>query len=481
MLADMFGMFSFVRLFGLASVGGRKRLLCRTLGDALARQPASAASLYQRVSGDRVLSAYLAEIDQAAARSDGGGVQDLADELIAAAPGSSGFAGGTRVGLALHLEVIHRLAKASLVGKLDPVVGSAAAESLLSSLLARAGLPATGGESGEAARPHAAAVLGQTSRYLAWLGSTSLMLSARRVTTPAAARELVAFTVGYRQRVLRVVDPDPPSASGPAELGTPLTAAVCVLAWCRDFCEFHGAHQAAGLYPVYEILTGTKFLGNYWDGDSVLMGLRDALFGRGAAVATSAAAVARDAFGTVGEFDRVWTLISAGAVATLRDVRVAHPAELIRPEFTPDRQLLGAYLRSYASHRYVATAGQAMIALTGVVGCAGAAGGLWERMRAISAVGGWTAPMPAVEPHRRLSACVLAVASRLAPLAPGESDRQLRVFLTGLPAPVLEATAELAARVLPGSAGFRERGAEDSVVEGLRVLQLVGTHRVGAR
>jgi len=232
---------------------------------------------------------------------------------------------------------------------------------------------------------------------------------------------------------------------------------------------------------VYEILTGTKLLGNYWDGDSVLMGLRDALFGRGAAVATSAAAVARDAFGTVGEFDRVWTLISAGAVATLRDVRVAHPAELIRPEFTPDRQLLGAYLRSYASHRYVATAGQAMIALTGVVGCAGAAGGLWERMRAISAVGGWTAPMPAVEPHRRLSACVLAVASRLAPLAPGESDRQLRVFLTGLPAPVLEATAELAARVLPGSAGFRERGAEDSVVEGLRVLQLVGTHRVGAR
>jgi hypothetical protein len=33
------------------------------------------------------------------------------------------------------------------------------------------------------------------------------------------------------------------------------------------------------MYPVYEILTGTKFLGNYWDGDSVLAALRDAWFG----------------------------------------------------------------------------------------------------------------------------------------------------------------------------------------------------------
>jgi hypothetical protein len=32
LLADVFGMFSFVRLFGLASAGGRQRLLCRTLG-----------------------------------------------------------------------------------------------------------------------------------------------------------------------------------------------------------------------------------------------------------------------------------------------------------------------------------------------------------------------------------------------------------------------------------------------------------------
>jgi len=62
----------------------------------------------------------------------------------------------------------------------------------------------------------------------------------------------------------------------------------------------------------------------------VLTGLRDALFTSGLA-ANPAADAARQAFGTAGQFDRIWTLISVGAIATLRDVRQAHPPELIRP------------------------------------------------------------------------------------------------------------------------------------------------------
>jgi hypothetical protein len=185
----------------------------------------------------------------------------------------------------------------------------------------------------------------------------------------------------------------------------------------------------------------------------------------------------------VGEFDRVWTLISAGAIATLRNRRVAHPPELIRPDFTPDPQLLGAFVRTFASHRYFRTADEAMTALAGVVGCAGPPGGLWDRVRAVRVCSGWVAPMPVVEPHRRLAACVLTVASRLAPLAAGESDRQLRVFLGRLPRPVLEATARLTSRGLPVSvsADLPSHGPEDTVIDGLRVLQLVGTHRVSAR
>ncbi len=93
----------------------------------------------------------------------------------------------------------------------------------------------------------------------------------------------------------------------------------------------------------------------------------------------------------------------------------------------------------------------------------------------------WMAPVPVTDPHRRLTACVLAAASRLAPLAAGDPDTPLRSFLAGLPEPVLAAAARLAARTLPGSAGLVDTDPAEAVAEGLRVVQLVGTHRVNTR
>ncbi|MGH3219877.1 MAG: hypothetical protein ACRDPY_14430 [Streptosporangiaceae bacterium] len=472
LLADVFGMFSFVRLFGLASADGRKRLLRRTLAGAISNVTAPAAGSQQRMRTDHVLNAYLGQLDEAAARSDGNGIRDLADQL-ATIPGT---ASGT-ASVALHLDVVHRLMKAALVGKLDPVVASGAAEVLTGSLLTRIS-PAPGNRTGQPDPRQAAAVMAQASRYLAWLASTSLKLSAQDVTTAAAARELVAFSLRVRTQILRLADPDPPYAAGTADLGTPLSDTVSVLAWINGFTEFHGACQAAGLYPVFEILAGTKFLGNYWDGDSVLTGLREALFTPGTA-ANPAAVATRQSFGKIEEFDRIWTLISVGAIATLRDVRVAHPPGLIRPEFTADPQLLGAYLRTFASHRYFSTAAQAMTALTLTIGHTGKPGDLWHQVRAATAPVGWAVPMPTIEAHQRPSACVLAIASRLAPLTAGESDHQLRTFLTGLPGQVLEATATLAARTLPElePASPGASNAAELITTRLRVLQLVGTHR----
>jgi len=475
LLADFFGMFSFIRLFGLASADGRKRLLSRTLTGALTEVSGPAAELRRRMNEDRLLSAYLGQIDDAAARSDGSGVRDLTDELATAGDASSGPAT-----VALHLEVVHRLARAALVGKLDPVVASAAAEMLIGSLLARAAATPENGADQEQAQ-HAAAVMAQTSRYLAWLASTSLTLSAREVIAASAARELVALSIRLRQRVLRIADPDPPYVAGAADLGTPLSDTPGVLAWIGGFTEFHGSHQAAGLYPVFEILTGTKFLGNYWDCDSILTGLRESLFTPGTA-RTPAAQAARLAFGTLGEFDRIWTLISVGAIATLRDVRVDHPPELVRPEFTPDHQLLGAYLRTFASHRYFTTADQAMSALTRTIGHAGQPRDLWQTVRAVAAPVGWSVPMPTVEPQQRPSAFVLAIASRLAPLTASEPDRELRAFLARLPQRTLDATARLASRALPETEPGRRGSADPAdlvIIDRLRVLQLVGTHQAG--
>jgi hypothetical protein len=479
LLADVLGMFSFIRLLGLASASGRKRLLGRTLGRALAHPATAARGRDQGLAEDAIIAAYLGQVDQAAARSDGGGVRDLADELAGASVKRGGQLCTGREALALHLEVVHRLAKAALVGTLDPVVASSSAATLISSLLARISPLQEGGGSGQVPAQQAAAVLGQASRYLAWLASTSLVLSTRQVTAASAARELVAFSVGSREQILRLADPDPPGAA-PHELGTPLKDAACVLAWLADFTEFHGSHQAAGLYPAYEILTGEKFLGNYWDGDSVLGGLRNVLFSASPAQ-TAAAEASRAAFGAASEFDLAWTLMSVGAIATLRDVRLAHPPELIRPEFTPDHQLLGAYLRTFAAHRYFATTEQAMTALTGLVARTGAPGSLWPRVRSVAAYAGWTAPMPVIEPRQRLPACVMAVAIRLAPLAAGEPDRHLRSFLAGLPLPVLEATARLAVRALPDRVpdGPASRGAAHLIASRLRVIQLVGTHAGG--
>jgi hypothetical protein len=87
LLADALGMFSFVRLFGLASADRRKRLLRRNLAGALARVTATpSGTLPQRMGDDPVLNSYLGQLDEAATRSDGNGVRDLADEM---ASGSS--------------------------------------------------------------------------------------------------------------------------------------------------------------------------------------------------------------------------------------------------------------------------------------------------------------------------------------------------------------------------------------------------------
>ena len=243
LLANVFGMFSFIRLFGLASADGRQRLLRRTLASALDTVTTPAPGLQRRMRANPVLNAYLGQLDEAAARSDGNGVRELAEQLSTIPATMNGTAA-----LALHLDVTHRLVKAALVGKLDPVVGSAAAEVLIGSLLTRAATPSAANANAPDAH-RAAGAMAQASRYLAWLASTSLTLSVQDVTTAGAARELVAFSVRARDQILRLADPDPPYAAGVTDMGTPLTDAASVLAWIGGFTEFHGPHQAAGHVP----------------------------------------------------------------------------------------------------------------------------------------------------------------------------------------------------------------------------------------
>ncbi|WP_217545475.1 hypothetical protein [Streptomyces sp. GbtcB6] len=462
LLANIFGIFSFIRLFGLASVGGRNRLLCRTLAESLS-QPGVRVSVHD-FENSSVVNAYLGAINQAVTSNDPTAVRNLVDQLVEVEVGVEAAEGA----ITLHIDVLHRLARAALVSGADPIQATACAHALVDSVVRLCrNLP-------EPALP-----LGALSRYLAWLTNTSLLMSVRGVASNRSARELVALSTDARLKILRCVDPDPKSATNRDELGTLLTKPHQVLMWSSDFAEFHGAHQASAMYGVYEILTGTKFMGNYWDGASILTQLRQALFGADDAVTGPAADAARAAFGDVEEYDHFWALTSVTALATLRDCRVTHPPELVRPEFTPDHQLLGAYLRTFATHRYFTTADEARTALLGLLSRTAPVGSASDRVHHSRVGRTYRVPAPHVEPQQRPAALILAIACRLAPLTPREDDMELRTFLAGLPSTGLKATAVLAARVLPGAA--EETEPIEAVVTGLKALTLVGAHtREGA-
>ncbi|MFE2061611.1 hypothetical protein ACFXDH_04295 [Streptomyces sp. NPDC059467] len=467
LLANIFGIFSFIQLFGLASVGGRNRLLCRTLAEALGQAGAGVGSLSHGIENSPVVNAYLGAISEAVTSNDPTAVRNLVDQLVEAEVAVD----TAENAITLHLDVLHRLARAALVSGADPIQATTCGHALVDSVVRLC-----------RRLPEPAPPLGALSRYLAWLANTASLMSVRGVASNRSARELVALSTDARSRILRCVDPDPKSASGPDELGTLLPDPLQVLMWSSDFAEFHGAHQAGALYGVYEILTGTKFMGNYWDGASILTQLRRSLFGGvDDAVHTPAADAARTAFGSVEEYDHFWALTSVTALATLRDCRVAHPPELVRPEFTPDHQLLGAYLRTFATHRYFGTAEEARTALLRLLSRTAPAGSASERVHHARVGRAYGVPAPYVEPQLRPGAVILAVACRLAPLVPGGDDAELRGFLAMLPSVSLRITAGLAARVLPGAAAVAETDPVEAVVVGLKVLTLVGVHtREGA-
>ncbi|MFF0017085.1 hypothetical protein [Streptomyces sp. NPDC005374] len=461
LLANIYGVFSFVQLFGLASIGGRNQLLRRTLADALARQGGGSrrGSPSAGLEHDPIVNSYLGTLSQAATGNDPTAIRHLVDQLVETEVPVEAVDDTITV----HLDVLHRLVRATLAGGADPIQVVSCAHSLIESVI---------GHCRRLRDP--APPLGALSRYLAWLANTALLMSVRGVASSRAARELAALTTDARLKVLRCVDPDPKSAAHQDELGSILTSPLQVLLWTGDFTEFHGAHQASALYGTYEILTGTKFMGNYWDGASILTQLRRSLYGGHGRVSTPEADAARRAFGPVEDYDHFWALGSVTALATLRDARLPHPPELIRPEFTPDHQLLGAYLRTFATHRYFTTAAQAREALLSLVCRADPPGSTPSEIRQARGGRTYRLPVPLVDPQQRPAAMVLAVACRLAPLAPAESDSELRDFLAVLPVPALQATARLATRVLPGAAG--EIDPVEAVVTGLAVLQLVGAH-----
>ncbi|MEU2622131.1 hypothetical protein ABZ642_29075 [Streptomyces sp. NPDC007157] len=189
LLANIFGIFSFVRLFGLASVGGRNRLLCRTLAEAVGR-PDMGSAAHDFENGP-VVNAYLGAISQAVTSNDPTAVRNLVDQLVEADVAVE----AAENAIALHVDVLHRLARAALVSGADPIQATSCAHALVDSVLRLC-----------RTLPEPAPPLGALSRYLAWLADAALLMSVRGVASNRSARELVALSTDARLKILRCVD-----------------------------------------------------------------------------------------------------------------------------------------------------------------------------------------------------------------------------------------------------------------------------------
>jgi hypothetical protein len=452
--ANVLGIFSFIRLFGIASVGGRSRLLARTLAAALT-DPLSP-------SGAAVVDAYLSAVDQALSGGDQIALRELVRQLVAAGPGPH----CPDAAYDVHFAVLRSLTRSVLLRDGDPESIGARIDDVIRAVIHTARF-----------RPDADGPLGALGRQLGWTARVARTLVARGSAEPRTARQIIVLCHAARLRLARVMDPDPMSPSSADELGTPFPDPLRLLTWLRGFTEYGGAHHSMSYYGVYEILAGRKFTGDAVYGGAVLNQLREDLFGP-APLAGAAADRSRAEFGTVEEFDLFWCRLSVNAIATMNDDRFPVPPEFADPAAKHGVEEKSIELRTYATHRWFHTAPEAMSVLLRLASQSPDRDSLWERTTARQNSRGYDR-VPATPVYRRPAAMVLAVACRLAPLEPEEDDVELAAFLALLPVPVLEAAARLAARVLPGA--DEPTDPAESIIVGLRVLLLLGRHTLAVR
>lgn len=353
--------------------------------------------------------------------------------------------------LELHRYILERLIHAAIFRDFPPDAAGRLAKTLYDSILDRVALLASQAPNSAEIRDDignvtSALLLGIVGRLAAWILSSIYYYCARGDHNSLQFRSFAIASLRTRDRVVRMVDPDQPSSTSVSDLKSILSSPFEVLVWLRCYVELHGSNQAAALYPTYELLTGEKYLRNYWDGASVVSDLRRRLWSTDSND-NAILKETRELFGDQDGFDLFWTSLGVGALATLRDATLTFPIGLIHSEFSPDRRLLSAYVRTYATHRFVRTAEEARSLLNELVMDGGPGNHLWWRCgEIIKAASSFVWP-PILEPSDRPAACVLTVACKLVPESENSETFELRRFLEWLPDPMLEATQREATRV----------------------------------
>jgi len=434
LVADAVGVVSFLRLFTLAHPAGRHRLLRGVLASEI-REVALPAGGGAPIVTRGPMQAYLKELDSSLARGDSASIGNLIGQLVDLPVEPASIAAIAET----HFEVLHRTCRATLVNGLDGTIASNAISVTTDSL--RGYVARLAGPSGG---PLPTATLAHQARYLAWLSNSALQLRSQGSLSPFIAREIIVASLSARADIMRSFDPEP-NAPSEVELFSPAQDAVAATAWLRCFTEYHGSYQASAMYSYYQILTGRRFVENYYDGALIAGRLREQLASGGYAPA------AWPGRPDVADFDKTFILLSANALALFRDASIDFPAELARSEFSPDRRLLCAFFRTHAGHQCLTGADDALRQLAALVAPGERPSQLWSQSSAVLGSLRISPQLPLLHPRRRMPALLLSLLIRLIPMDPDGSLREAERFMAALPPGALDGLQRLVDRITPAT------------------------------
>lgn len=260
-----FGLDSLWVLMRFRAAAGRRRILVQLTTLRLRRAADEGTATVQH----HELADLVDEVEYLIDRND---VPEIAARVSEIADGYFGdlTPDQARYRLTLLTHLLERLGRSILFESLPGDAARAAIPPLVDGVLQAswrlASLPASRRATRTPEAVAAAVALGQVCRVIAWLLQCAHEQLQSDPNDPAS-RQIVTALSHARQRIVSFVDPDPPGFfRGP---GDPWPNGFdnprAVVLWWAALCEFGGSYVGVGMYILCEVLTGEKFLGNYWD------------------------------------------------------------------------------------------------------------------------------------------------------------------------------------------------------------------------
>ncbi|MGN6258525.1 MAG: hypothetical protein ACTHN3_12380 [Solirubrobacterales bacterium] len=303
-----------------------------------------------------------------------------------------------------------------------------------------------------------------------------LGLAASSVATTERRSGLLALrsaAVALQQAGRWAVDPNPPGMKLPGEhpwrLG--FSSPEAVLIWLWSTVESASGPFGVGLYASCQILTGDWFWESFWDGYDVFTEISRRL----ADPVTPESGRAAELMSRCGGFELVTLELGARRLAALPPRQSGPPACEDDPSRLDDRHVACNLFLAAAGFKPpgrdpVADLAQLLTDRTG--------GSLWTMvLEELRQLPDEVVPPPLQPLYRRPEACALAVCLRLAPLAEEPDPEELaplQEFISLLPDPLLERTAELGGALTSSELFEGNRAAQEGrLIRAARFARLI--------